>query len=66
MLKWLGNLIILNKNRVVKKIFDNKPEGRRKTGRPSLRWWRSGKRLENKRQNMESKGNEQNRMGIIK
>jgi hypothetical protein len=28
----------MDKRRVVKKIFDSKPEGRRKVGRPRLRW----------------------------
>jgi hypothetical protein len=28
----------MDQGRVVKKIFDSKPEGRRKVGRPRLRW----------------------------
>jgi hypothetical protein len=28
----------MDQRRVIKKIFDSKPEGRRKVGRPRLRW----------------------------
>jgi hypothetical protein len=28
----------MDQRRVVKKFFENKPEGRRKVGRPRLRW----------------------------
>jgi hypothetical protein len=28
----------MNQGRIVKKIFDNKPEGSRRNGRPRLRW----------------------------
>jgi hypothetical protein len=28
----------MDQTRVIKKIFDSKPEGRRKVGRPRLRW----------------------------
>jgi hypothetical protein len=37
-LEWLGHVIRTDQRRVVKKIFDSKPEGRRKVGRPRLRW----------------------------
>jgi hypothetical protein len=36
-LECLGHSIRMDKNRVVKKIFENKPEGIRKVGRPRLR-----------------------------
>jgi hypothetical protein len=36
--EWLGHVIRMDQRRVVKKIFDNKSEGRRKVGRPRLRW----------------------------
>jgi hypothetical protein len=36
-LEWLGHVIRMDQRRV-KKIFDSKPEGRRKVGRPRLRW----------------------------
>jgi hypothetical protein len=32
------DVIRIDQRRVVKKIFDSKPEGRRKVGRPRLRW----------------------------
>jgi hypothetical protein len=37
-LKWLGHVTRMDQRRVVKKIFDSKPEGRRKVARPRLRW----------------------------
>jgi hypothetical protein len=37
-LEWLGHVIRMDQRRVVKKIFDSKPEGRRKVDRPRLRW----------------------------
>jgi hypothetical protein len=37
-LEWLGHVIRMDQRRVVKKIFDSEPEGRRKVGRPRLRW----------------------------
>jgi hypothetical protein len=37
-LEWLGHVTRMDQRRVVKKIYDSKPEGRRKVGRPKLRW----------------------------
>jgi hypothetical protein len=37
-LEWAGHLICTSENRTVKKIFNTKPEGTRKVGRPKLRW----------------------------
>jgi hypothetical protein len=37
-LEWLGHVIRMGERRVDKKIFESKPEGRRKVGRPRLRW----------------------------
>jgi hypothetical protein len=37
-LEWLGHVIRMDQRRVVKKIFDSKPERRRKVGRLRLRW----------------------------
>jgi hypothetical protein len=37
-LKWAGNVIRINNNRIIKRIFDIRPEERRGTGRPKLRW----------------------------
>jgi hypothetical protein len=37
-LGWVGLVISINKNRTVKKAFNTKPIGIRKTGRPKLRW----------------------------
>jgi hypothetical protein len=36
--EWLGHVTRMDQRRFVKKIFDSKPEGRRKVGRPRLRW----------------------------
>lgn len=37
-LAWLGHLERLDENRTVKRLFRNRPEGRRKVGRPRKRW----------------------------
>jgi hypothetical protein len=37
-MEWLGHVIRMDQRRGVKQIFDSKPEGRRKVGRPRLRW----------------------------
>jgi hypothetical protein len=37
-LEWLGHVIRMDQRRFVKKVFDSKPEGRRKVDRPRLRW----------------------------
>jgi hypothetical protein len=37
-LEWAGHLIRDSENRSIKKIFNTKPEGTRKVGRPKLRW----------------------------
>ena len=37
-LEWIGHLVRMDHGRVVKKIFDSKPEGRRRMGRPRSRW----------------------------
>jgi hypothetical protein len=37
-LKWSGQLIRTSENRIIKKIFNTKPEGTRQVGRPKLRW----------------------------
>jgi hypothetical protein len=36
--EWAGHLIRTIENRTIKKIFNTKPEGTRKVGRPKLRW----------------------------
>jgi hypothetical protein len=36
-LEWNGHVARLDLGRTVKKIFESKPEGRRKSGRPRLR-----------------------------
>jgi hypothetical protein len=36
--EWLGHVIRMNETRAVKKIFEEKLEGRRGRGRPRLRW----------------------------
>jgi hypothetical protein len=37
-LEWAGHLIRTSENRTMKKIFNTKPEGIKKVGRPKLRW----------------------------
>jgi hypothetical protein len=37
-LEWIGHFIIMIETRIVKKIFEEKLEGRRGRGRPRLRW----------------------------
>jgi hypothetical protein len=37
-LEWAGNLVRISDDRTVKKVFLGKPDGRRKAGRPKLRW----------------------------
>jgi hypothetical protein len=37
-LEWAGRLIRTSEKRTIKKIFNIKPEGTRKMGRPKLRW----------------------------
>jgi hypothetical protein len=37
-LEWLGHVTRMDQRKVVKKIFESKPEGRRKVGRPRFRW----------------------------
>jgi hypothetical protein len=37
-LEWAGHLIRATEYRIIKKIFNTKPEGTRKVGRPKLRW----------------------------
>jgi hypothetical protein len=36
--EWAGHLLHTSENRTIKKIFNTKPEGTRKVGRPKLRW----------------------------
>jgi hypothetical protein len=37
-LEWTGCLVRMSDGRTVKKVFLGKPDGRRKAGRPRLRW----------------------------
>jgi hypothetical protein len=37
-LEWDGHLICTSENRIIEEIFNTKPEGTRKVGRPKLRW----------------------------
>ena len=37
-LRWLGHLASMNDENVVKLVFERNPEGRRRRGRPKLRW----------------------------
>jgi hypothetical protein len=37
-LEWLGHVMRMNETRVARKILDDKPGGKRRRGRPKLRW----------------------------
>jgi hypothetical protein len=37
-LEWIGHLLRMDHGRDVKKMFESKPEGRRRTGRHRLKW----------------------------
>jgi hypothetical protein len=37
-LEWIGHVVRMDHGRVFSNTFDSKPEGRRKMGRPRLRW----------------------------
>jgi hypothetical protein len=38
LLEWTGRVVRMSDDRTVKKVFLGKPDGRRKVGRPKLRW----------------------------
>ena len=37
-LEWIGHVVRMDQGRTDKKIFESKPEGSRRRGRPRLRW----------------------------
>jgi hypothetical protein len=37
-LRWLGHVERMSEDRVIKKLFMSKPEGRRSVGRHKMRW----------------------------
>jgi hypothetical protein len=37
-LSWAGHIIHMENSGIVKKVFDTRPEGTRKIGRPKLGW----------------------------
>jgi hypothetical protein len=37
-LRWLGHVERMSEDRVIKKLYTSKPEGRRSVGRPKMRW----------------------------
>jgi hypothetical protein len=37
-LEWLGHVVRVEENRMVKRVVEGHPGGRRKTGRPRKRW----------------------------
>jgi hypothetical protein len=37
-LEWLGHVARMEEKRMVKRVFEGNPGGRRKTGRPRKRW----------------------------
>jgi hypothetical protein len=36
--KWLGLAMLMDNNRITERMFNIRPEGKRGTGRPKLRW----------------------------
>jgi hypothetical protein len=38
-LRWLGHVERMPEDRVIKKLYMSKPEGRRSVGRPKMRWF---------------------------
>jgi hypothetical protein len=37
-LEWLGHVVRMEENRMVKRVYEGHPGGRRKTGRTRKRW----------------------------
>ena len=37
-LEWMGHIVRMDHGRLVKKMFESKPEVRRRMGRPRMRW----------------------------
>ena len=37
-LEWMGRVVRLDHGRLVEKMFENKPEGRKRMVRPRMRW----------------------------
>jgi hypothetical protein len=60
-LEWAGNLVRMCDDETVKKVFMEKPEGRRKTERPKLRWldriekWSPSKGVKRRREKAEDR-----------
>jgi hypothetical protein len=38
-LKWAGKVVRMDNNWITKRMINTRPEGKRGTGRPKLRWW---------------------------
>jgi hypothetical protein len=51
-LQWAGHIARMSDDRTVKKVFPGKADGRRKAGRPKLRWF---DRIENDLKSMHVK-----------
>jgi len=43
-MEWIGHEVRMDQRRRVKKIFESKPEGSRRRGRPGLRWLEDAER----------------------
>jgi len=37
-LEWIGHVVRMDQGKIVKKIFESKPQGSRRRGRPTIRW----------------------------
>jgi len=43
-MEWTGHVVRMDQGRRVKKIFESKPKGNRRMGRPRLRWLADGQK----------------------
>jgi hypothetical protein len=41
-LKLAGHVMLMDNNRITKRMFNTRPEGKRRAGRPKLRWGECG------------------------
>jgi hypothetical protein len=62
-IEWIGHAVRKDQGRTLKKIFHSKPAGRRRRGRPRLRWLDKAKKdLQDRK--VVTEGSQEGRMGI--